>query len=40
MQKYPHITNNMLVFVTAIDLSINVLISFGKCSTLVTLSNK
>ena len=37
MQKYAYITESFAcileIFVTAIDLSINILISFGTCST-------
>ena len=38
VQKYPHITESyaciLKIFATTIDLSINILISFGICSTL------
>ena len=37
IEKYPHITESyaciLTIFVTTIDLSINVLISFEKCET-------
>ena len=37
IQKYPHITESydciLKIFVTTIDLSINILISFGICLT-------
>ena len=37
IQKYPHITESyaciLKIFATTIDLSINILISFGICST-------
>ena len=38
IQKYPHITESydciLKIFVTTIDLSINILISFGTCLTI------
>ena len=38
IQKYPHITESydciLKIFVTTIDLSINILISFGICLTI------
>ena len=43
IQKYPHITESyaciLKIFATTIDLSIDILISFGICST-SKLSNK
>ena len=43
VQKYPHITESyaciLKIFVAAIDLSINTLISFGICSTPKLLKN-